>query len=124
MDVIQRLEPVITEVERERECICIVAHQAVLRALYAYFRGIPLTVGLLAPAFKSEAGLLFGFSHASVCIPYVQVVLCCTATACLASCCIGAWHLSTTQRAWTLRRHVHSATLGSCDVTYMLCKGR
>ena len=30
-DVIQRLEPVITEVERERECVCIVGHQAILR---------------------------------------------------------------------------------------------
>lgn len=37
MDVIQRLEPVVIEVERDRECICIVAHQAVLRALYGYF---------------------------------------------------------------------------------------
>ncbi|KAH7617284.1 putative 6-phosphofructo-2-kinase/fructose-2,6-bisphosphatase [Nannochloris sp. 'desiccata'] len=37
MDVIQRLEPVVIEVERERECTCIVAHQAVLRALYGYF---------------------------------------------------------------------------------------
>ena len=45
MDVIQRLEPVIIEVERERECVCIVAHQAVLRALYAYFMHIPLKVG-------------------------------------------------------------------------------
>ena len=42
MDVIQRLEPVVIEVERDRECICIVAHQAVLRALYAYFMNKPL----------------------------------------------------------------------------------
>ena len=42
MDVIQRLEPVITEVERERECVIIVAHQAVLRALYGYFMNRPL----------------------------------------------------------------------------------
>ena len=42
MDVIQRLEPVAIEVERDRECICIVAHQAVLRALYAYFMNKPL----------------------------------------------------------------------------------
>lgn len=41
MDVIQRLEPVITEVERERECVIIVAHQAVLRALYGYFMNKP-----------------------------------------------------------------------------------
>lgn len=42
MDVIQRLDPVISEVERERECVCIVAHQAVLRALYGYFMNRPL----------------------------------------------------------------------------------
>lgn len=47
LDVIQRLEPVIIEIERERECVCIVAHQAVLRALYGYFNKIPLKVHLL-----------------------------------------------------------------------------
>lgn len=46
LDVIQRLEPVIIEIERERECVCIVAHQAVLRALYGYFNKIPLKVCL------------------------------------------------------------------------------
>ncbi len=35
-DVIDRLEPVIFEIERERRPLLIVAHQAVLRALYAY----------------------------------------------------------------------------------------
>jgi broad specificity phosphatase PhoE/predicted kinase len=35
-DVIRRLEPVIVELERERAPVFIVAHQAVLRALYAY----------------------------------------------------------------------------------------
>ena len=35
-DVIARLEPVIIEMERQRQPILIVAHQAVLRALYAY----------------------------------------------------------------------------------------
>lgn len=44
MDVIQRLEPVIIEIERERECVCVVAHQAILRALYGYFMKIPLAV--------------------------------------------------------------------------------
>ena len=34
LDVVQRLEPVITELEREAECVCVVAHQAVLRAIY------------------------------------------------------------------------------------------
>ena len=42
--MIQRLEPVIIEIERERECVCIVAHQAVLRALYGYFNKVPLAV--------------------------------------------------------------------------------
>jgi broad specificity phosphatase PhoE len=42
MDVIQRLEPVITEIERERECVCIVAHQAVLRIIIGYFTATPL----------------------------------------------------------------------------------
>lgn len=44
MDVIQRLEPVVIEAEREKECVCIVAHQAVLRALYGYFMNKPLQV--------------------------------------------------------------------------------
>lgn len=35
-DVITRLEPVIIEMERQRQPILIIAHQAVLRALYAY----------------------------------------------------------------------------------------
>ena len=46
LDVIQRLEPVIIEIERERECVCVVAHQAILRALYGYFMkvGPPLAI--------------------------------------------------------------------------------
>lgn len=35
-DVIQRLEPVIIELERQRRPVVVVAHNAVLRALYAY----------------------------------------------------------------------------------------
>ena len=31
-----------TQMERERESVLVVAHQAVLRALYGYFLGIPL----------------------------------------------------------------------------------
>ncbi len=50
MDVIQRLEPVIIEIERERECVCVVAHQAILRALYGYFMKIPLAVSALLSA--------------------------------------------------------------------------
>lgn len=36
-DVIARLEPAIIEIERQRSPVLVVAHQAVLRALYAYF---------------------------------------------------------------------------------------
>lgn len=35
-DVVRRLEPVILELERDRRPVLVVAHQAVLRALYAY----------------------------------------------------------------------------------------
>jgi len=38
------LEPAVIEVERERECVCVVAHQAILRALYGYFTKTPLKV--------------------------------------------------------------------------------
>jgi broad specificity phosphatase PhoE len=37
VDVIQRLEPVILELERQREPVLVIGHQAVLRMLYAYF---------------------------------------------------------------------------------------
>jgi broad specificity phosphatase PhoE/predicted kinase len=40
-DVVQRLEPVIVELEGLRSPILIVAHQAVLRALYGYLMGKP-----------------------------------------------------------------------------------
>jgi len=40
-DVILRLDPVIIELERTRKPVLVVAHNAVLRALYAYFQGIP-----------------------------------------------------------------------------------
>ncbi|MSP90396.1 MAG: fructose-2,6-bisphosphatase [Myxococcales bacterium] len=40
-DVIERLEPVIIECERQRRPVVIVAHQAVLRALYSYFMDLP-----------------------------------------------------------------------------------
>ena len=40
-DVIRRLEPVIIELERERRPVLVVAHQAVLRALYAYLMDRP-----------------------------------------------------------------------------------
>jgi broad specificity phosphatase PhoE/predicted kinase len=40
-DVIQRLEPVIFELEREKRPVLVVGHQAVLRALYAYMMDRP-----------------------------------------------------------------------------------
>jgi broad specificity phosphatase PhoE/predicted kinase len=40
-DVILRLDPVILELERTRKPVLVVAHNAVLRALYAYFLGVP-----------------------------------------------------------------------------------
>ncbi|KAL5170285.1 6-phosphofructo-2-kinase/fructose-2,6-bisphosphatase [Glycine soja] len=42
LDVIQRLEPVIIELERQRAPVVVISHQAVLRALYAYFADRPL----------------------------------------------------------------------------------
>jgi len=40
-DIIQRLDPVLIEIERQREPVVVIAHQAVLRALYAYFVDLP-----------------------------------------------------------------------------------
>lgn len=42
LDVIQRLEPVIIELERQRSSVVVIAHQAILRSLYAYFADKPL----------------------------------------------------------------------------------
>ncbi|MCA9625844.1 MAG: histidine phosphatase family protein [Myxococcales bacterium] len=41
LDVIQRLDPLIGDLERVTEPLLIIAHQAVLRALYAYLMGHP-----------------------------------------------------------------------------------
>jgi 6-phosphofructo-2-kinase/fructose-2,6-biphosphatase len=41
LDVITRLEPVIYELERQEKPLLIIAHQAVLRCLYAYFLDLP-----------------------------------------------------------------------------------
>lgn len=41
LDIINRLEPVIFEMERQKAPLLIVAHQAVLRCLYAYFLDLP-----------------------------------------------------------------------------------
>jgi len=40
-DVIQRVDRVIIEAERQRSPLLVIGHQAVLRALYAYFTGLP-----------------------------------------------------------------------------------
>lgn len=40
-DIILRLDPVIIELERTRKPVLVIAHNAVLRALYAYFQGVP-----------------------------------------------------------------------------------
>lgn len=40
-DLIARLEPLAHELERLREPVFVVAHQAILRVLYAYFMGMP-----------------------------------------------------------------------------------
>lgn len=41
LDVINRLEPVIFELERQQNPILIIGHQAVIRCLYAYFLDLP-----------------------------------------------------------------------------------
>ena len=40
MDVIARLEPIILEMERHREPLLIVAHQGILRIIYAFYMGL------------------------------------------------------------------------------------
>jgi len=37
--VIQRVEPVVLELERQRRPILVISHQAVLRAIYGYLMG-------------------------------------------------------------------------------------
>jgi len=37
LDLIQRIEPIIFEIERSRDPVIVVAHQAIIRCLYAYF---------------------------------------------------------------------------------------
>jgi broad specificity phosphatase PhoE len=39
MDVIQRVEPVVLELERQRRPVLVISHQAVLRAIYGYLMG-------------------------------------------------------------------------------------
>lgn len=40
-DIIERLDPVVMEIERERAPMIVIGHQAVLRALYAYLMNVP-----------------------------------------------------------------------------------
>ncbi|GAB5033052.1 bifunctional 6-phosphofructo-2-kinase fructose-bisphosphate 2-phosphatase [Nannochloropsis oceanica] len=40
-DVMQRVRPVIIELERQRQSVVVISHLAVQRCLYAYFMGIP-----------------------------------------------------------------------------------
>ncbi len=40
-DVIHRIDPVVLEIERQRTPVLVIAHQAVLRALFAYFTSVP-----------------------------------------------------------------------------------
>ncbi len=40
-DLIARVEPVILELERQQQPVLVVAHQAVLRAIYSYLKGTP-----------------------------------------------------------------------------------
>ena len=62
----------VTELERGRDCVLVVAHQAVLRALYGYFTDMPLAVRLNTPLASlpfsqdGQAGKA-GFLH--VCMP-------------------------------------------------------
>ena len=41
LDVVRRLDPIVLELERQRQPVLIVGHNAVIRALYAYFMNIP-----------------------------------------------------------------------------------
>ena len=42
MDVIQRIEPMIYEIERSKKPMIIIGHQAMLRCLYGYFSNVSL----------------------------------------------------------------------------------
>jgi broad specificity phosphatase PhoE len=41
VDVVQRVEPVLIELERQRSPVLVIAHQAVIRCLYGYFLDQP-----------------------------------------------------------------------------------
>ena len=68
MDVVQRLEPVVIEIERERECVCVVAHQAILRAIYGYFTKTPLKARRCVDLFQ-EVGFWPSCTHSRATSP-------------------------------------------------------
>lgn len=68
MDVVQRLESVIIEVERESESVCIVGHQAILRVLYSYFMQVPRDEVRL---WRSYNTIRFDTDCAFVCFRYM-----------------------------------------------------
>lgn len=41
VDIIERLEPIIFELERQKHPVLVVSHQATIRCLYAYFMNHP-----------------------------------------------------------------------------------
>merc|ERR1719316_46571 len=42
LDLVQRVKPVVMEIEREKRPALVIAHQAVLRTIIAFFQGTPL----------------------------------------------------------------------------------
>lgn len=42
LDVIERVRPVIIELERQRRSVLVVSHLAVIRCIYAYMTGVKL----------------------------------------------------------------------------------
>ncbi len=100
MDVIQRLEPVIIEIERERECVVVVAHQAILRALYGYFMKIPLSVRpTLTHPFNSLSSNCLSFANFRA--PHGFT--------------LSVWLL-----AWSRRTLLHARTLDSRRLAFFL----
>ncbi|GBG28064.1 6-phosphofructo-2-kinase/fructose-2,6-bisphosphatase 2 [Hondaea fermentalgiana] len=63
LDVKKRLEPVIFELERQRKPVLVCAHRAVIRCLYSYFCGIPITKAPFLPVPLHTALVLTPTSH-------------------------------------------------------------
>lgn len=40
-DLLRRVEPLVIELERQSESVCIIAHEAILRCVYAYLMQVP-----------------------------------------------------------------------------------